>query len=384
MLDRTHARWALMAGLLVLIASTGLADDETVRGPSRTFAGNLAMLDGDIPYWANKEYVDRALHRLKEAGFNVYMPTVWQGRGTAWPSRYAPWDVQLKDHPKSDFDPLRYAIAKAHELGIEVHPWFTLTLRQSDIFPEFAPPGSPEGAFDVHHEGFRRLMANLVAEVVENYDVDGINLDYVRAMGLCKSARCTLEYRQRYGRSLQLDTTAFNLTFGQVPTLVDYQESAVTAMVKGISEKIRRRKPNLLISVDAIPGQSSPEQGQASVEWVNEGLVDVILRMDYFPRLNIGVTESVRAKLLNPDRLSLLICNMATEEELTAPDQPRFPRSGKWLAETASMIRSRWPHTGLAVYFYKYLSDDQIAALRAGPFRMSQDGLKRPIGPSVQ
>jgi len=385
MLRRFTVAGAYVLALMILVGQVCSARAQSPSSQARTFAGKFAMLDGDIPLWVDQEYIDRALTRLKASGFNVYMPTVWQGRGTAWPSKYAPWDVHLQDRPKTNFDPLRYAIKRAHELGMEVHPWFTLTLRQDDhLFPEFALPGTPPDAFDVHNPEFRRLMTNLVAEVVEMYDVDGINLDYVRTLGLCSSAACAERYRQRYGRNLSVDSTMFTITFGKATPLAEFQETAVTDLVRSIVEAARNRKAALFISVDAIPLQSGPEQGQASIRWINEGLIDAILRMDYFPRINVKVTDDVRAQLRHPAALTLLICNMATEEELTTPTQPRFPRSGDWMAETVSMIQTRWPATGLAVYFYKYYTDEQGAALRSGPFRERLTPPGGPTGLSVQ
>lgn len=373
------ARYLLL--VLILWFSPNVALAQEASGATHPFAGKRAILDGDIPYWVDKEYIDRTLEHIKSAGFNVYMPTVWQGRGTAWPSRYAPWDTQLKDRPKTKFDPLKYLITKAHQMGIEVHPWFTLTLRQSDIFPEFAPLGTPKDAYDVHNEGFRRLMANLVAEVVENYNVDGINLDYVRARGLCTNADCKREYSQIYGRNLEVDTAIFNLTFGKVPTLVEYQEKAVTAMVTAISTEIRKRKPHILISVDALVGEISADQGQNSIEWANDGVIDAILRMDYMRQINTKLADELRGRLKNPDSLNLLICNMSTYEEMTV-GQKHFARDGKWLAETVSAIQSRWPSTGIAIYFYKYLTDEQTSALKTGPFRVQHDNAA-PNAPST-
>lgn len=370
--------------LTILVGQICPALAQSQSGQTKTFAGKFAMMDGDIPLWVDQDYIDQALIRLKASGFNVYMPTVWQGRGTAWPSKYAPWDVQLQNRSKANFDPLRYAIKKAHELGMEVHPWFTLTLRQSNLLPEYAPPGTPPDAFDVHNPSFRQLMTNLVSEVVEQYDVDGINLDYVRAIGLCSSESCARQYLNHYGRSLSADSKLFQITFGKATPLAEFQEQAVTDMVRSIVRVIRGSKPSLLISIDAIPGQAGPEQGQASVKWVNEGLVDVILRMDYFPKINVSVTDSTRGLLNNPDTLTLVICNMATEEELATPTQPRFPRSGAWIAETVSMIQSRWPGTGLAVYFYKYFTDEQGAALRNGPFHGRLNLPRTPMGLSVR
>ncbi len=351
---------------------------------AKSFAGKFAMLDADIPEWADPATIDQTLARLKASGFNVYMPTVWQGRGTAWPSKYAPMDAQLRTRQKPGFDVFKYLIDKAHALGIEVHPWFTLAFRQGNLFPEFAPPGTPPDAFDVHNEEFRRLIANLVGEVADHYDIDGINLDYVRTMGLCSSDSCKVEYSRRYGRSLSVDSALFTMTFGKATPVGEFQTSDVTQMVRLSVQAARRTKPGLFVSVDAIPLQAGPEQGQASIQWVNEGLIDSVFRMDYFPKINVAVTESIRAQLNNPDALTMLISNMSTEEELVSPDQPRFPRSGAWLASTTSAVQSRWPNTGMAVYFYKYLSDEQGAALVTGPFRQRLEAPERPIGITVQ
>ena len=327
--------------------------------------------------------MDRALARIREAGFNVYMPTVWQGRGTVWPSKYAHWDTQLADRQKLNFDPLRYLIQEAHKLGIEVHPWFTLTLRQSDIFPEFALPGTPKQAFDVHNPQFRELMSKLVEEVVTEYDVDGVNLDYVRAIGLCFNATCQEDYKKKYDRSLEADSLVFKVLPGTVPSLIEYQETAVTSLVRTISETVKKKKPHVLISADVFAGHAPLTQGQNSISWVNDGLLNVIFRMDYFRRINLESMDATRRELNSPNRQSLLISNMSNPDELTFGQKP-FARDGKWLADTISMVFKRWPDTGIAIYFYKYLTDEQILALKNGPFKHHDIFLPAPRSLSIR
>jgi uncharacterized lipoprotein YddW (UPF0748 family) len=359
---------SLTTVIILLCLHLNLAFGAQMALPLAPFAGKRAILDGDIPLWTSKEYVDRALARIKEAGFNVYMPTVWQGRGTAWPSKYAPWDTQLADRQKLNFDPLRYVIQEAHKLGIEVHPWFTLALRQSDIFPEFAQPGTPKQAFDVHNPQFRDLMSRLVEEVVTEYDIDGVNLDYVRAVGLCLNATCQEEYEKKFNRDLDADSLLFKALPATRPSLIEYQETAVTALVRQISETVKAKKPHVPISADVFVGHAPLSQGQSSISWVNDGLLDVIFRMDYFRRINVESMDATRRELNNPNRQSLLISNMSNPDELSSGQKP-FARDGKWLADTISMVFKRWPDTGIAVYFYKYLTDEQIFALKNGPFR---------------
>ena len=266
--------WLLVFGLIV--------SAEPALAAGKTFAGKRIIFEEDVHSWTSKEATDELLRRIKAAGFNAFGPIVWHGRGTTWPSAYAEWDSWLKEQPKQGYDPLKYLVDRAHEMGIEIHPWFTLTLREEHFLPQFAPPGTPDHAFDVHMPEFRRLMANLVAEVASRYDVDGINLDYVRAIGLCTSNFCQADYRKRFDRNLLLDTAQFKLTFGRVPTLVEYQESDVTAMVREISQRVRAIKPNIVISADVIPFYESAEQGHSSISWENKGLVDVLCRMAYW------------------------------------------------------------------------------------------------------
>lgn len=360
----TNCLQGLFVVIVVWCLPCSVVRGEDARShPASPFEGKRAILDGDIPSWTKKEHVDEVLSRIKRAGFNVYMPTVWQGRGTAWPSKHAPWDIKLADRPKSNFDPLRYVIEKAHEMGLEVHPWFTLTLRQSNIFPEYALPTMPQKAFDVHNPEFRELLVKLIEEVTVGYDIDGINLDYVRAIELCTSMKCEDEYGRTYKRSLNGDTMLFRMIPNRIPSLIEYQETAVTTLVRGISEAVRAKKSHLLLSADVFVGHAPLNQGQNSVSWVNDGLVDVIFRMDYGRQLNIAAMDRTRQELNYPDKQNLLISNMSNPAEM-ASGQAYFARDGKWLADTIADIRKRWPRTGVAVYFYKYLTDEQIAALQ--------------------
>ncbi|MEW6247778.1 MAG: family 10 glycosylhydrolase [Nitrospirota bacterium] len=367
--------FALLAGSVCVVCLLQSAAEARGR-----FAGKRVIFD-ESTGWTTPEGAARTLARVKAAGFNVYAPNVWHGRGTTWPSQYAPWDPRVNGVSRAGSDPLRHLVAAAHAMGIEVHAWFTVVLRQADLHPELALPsagGEEEGAFDVHNERFHRWMADLIGEVAGRYDLDGVNLDYVRAVKLCDTEFCKRDYFAKYGRSLSADSLIVNVTPRLAPTLVEYQKTAVTSLVSAISHRIRSLKPGLVISVDAIPDVAGPEQGQDAVEWVNRGLVDTLFRMDYYRTIDVRLTDSIRARLREPDALTLLIANVTDHTELRS-GQSHAPRDGRWLAETVSMIQRRWPDTGVGVYLYTMLSDEQVRALRSGPF-----ALPRPEGLSVR
>jgi uncharacterized lipoprotein YddW (UPF0748 family) len=160
----------------------------------------------------------------------------------------------------------------------------------------------------------------------------------------------------------------FKVLPGTVPSLKDYQETAVTSLVTAISKTVKAKKPHIFISADVFVGHAPLSQGQNSIVWINDGLVDGTFRMDYSRRINIESMEATRRELSTPNSQSLLISNMTNPDELSVGQKP-FARDGKWLAETISMIFKRWPETGIAIYFYKYLTDEQIFALKNGPFQ---------------
>jgi hypothetical protein len=138
-------------------------------------------------------------------------------------------------------------------------------------------------------------------------------------------------------------------------------------MVQEISQRIRAIKSNIVISADVIPLIAGTDQGQNSIEWENKGLVDVLCRMAYYLDIDITLTDKIRGLLNNPDALTVVISNVSHGEK--APSQAHFSRDGKWVADTINMIRQRWPMTGVGVYEYRWLSDEQIIAINAGRFK---------------
>ena len=352
-------RWMVVALLVGIgLVSPGAGTSHAGATP---MAGKRAIFDETFQFWTTPDAADRTLQRIKKAGFNVYVPVVWYGAGATWPSRHVQWDRNLAAQAAVGLDPLRYVIARAHALGIEVHPWFTIALRQDNLLPEFALQGQLEGGrlgiFDLHNPRFRTFITDVIAEVVSNYDVDGVNLDYIRMMGLCTNDSCLREYRERYGRDLAVDAAVFRVTPRLVPTLIDYQESTVTELVRDISVRVRKLKPAIVISADAHPELTDVLQGQNSVDWANRGYVDVVFRMDYAPTIDIASTNAVRRRLKSPDAVTVLIGNYDL-----IPDGAK-PRSGQWVVETLADIATRWPRSGTAVYLYNQLSDEQAAAL---------------------
>jgi len=313
--------------------------------------------------WVNRDSAERICSRIARAGFNAFSPCVWHGRGTIWPSSLAPWDSH--NVRAVGFDPLGNLFKTAQTFGIEVHPWFTLSLRQRDFFPQFYDNGTPAHSFDVHRQEFRQFIASIVLEVARQYPVHGINLDFVYAGGLCTSPMCISDYKQQTGRDLLIDAQKQLVPGPAKEAITSWQGAAVTDMVQRISAGCRQINPNIVISLSGQPGHPLlPVDGQDSVKWADDRLIDVLYNMHYEPNPDFSAFKSIQSSMKRPQSMVVGIGNYE-EPTATSPVRSRDPNRVADLIRSARTIQQG---NGVAVYLYSMLNDAQIDTLRAGVF----------------
>jgi hypothetical protein len=310
--------------------------------------------------WQTEEGAKRIINKISRAGFNLYVPCVWHGMGARYPTKKVATEG---DYIFRARDPLERLISIAHEQGVQVHPWFTVALRQRDLFPEFSPEGTPTQAFDLHRPGFRQFIADLIREVAEKYPVDGINLDFVRTMGVCHCDKCISEYRDKYGRDLVADAS-LNDANGvlKVASFQEWQAKAVEDIIREISSSVKKVRPLAIISVDGHPTPYASAEGREEIQWVELGLVDYIFDMAYGDVPDVETPHLVRTRLNEPNRLIIMINNYNEHDNRLVSKNPYLMMS------SISYIRNRWGN-GIGVYLYSMLSDEQVEALSKGIFK---------------
>jgi hypothetical protein len=310
--------------------------------------------------WMTEDGARNTIQRIRRAGFNVYVPCIWHGAGARFPSKSIVAEGTLHF---GDRDPLARLIYIAHEHGIKVHPWFTVALRQGDLLPEFHPPGTPLQSFDLHSLAFRQFIVNLIREVVEKYPVDGINLDFIRTMGICLSTQCVAEYYDKYGRNLLADAPLTD-PYGvlKVASLQAWQDEAVEEIVRDVSSTVRRVRPLAQISVDGHPTPYASAEGREEIRWANLRLIDYIFDMAYGDDPDVETPNLMRPRLNDPNRLIILINDYSQDGARLYSKEPT------WMMRIISYIRNRWGN-GIGVYLYSMLSDEQIEAFSKGIFK---------------
>jgi hypothetical protein len=317
--------------------------------------------------WArSRQEIDLVVARTKRAGFNVLVPAVWLGRGTHYPSRVAEPIPELVQVLRQGFDPLEYLIDRAHRSGLEVHPMFTIARRDTDRWPDYFGPGVPEGAFNVHDGRFRRFIADVVIDVVRRYDVDGVNLDYIRTMGICTTPACKKDYRLRYGKELPDDLREVGVDTRARERLQAWQDDAVRAIVTSVAAEARVARPKVLISVAGNP-VASPGlralQGRDEIGWVKAGLVDLVYSMQYESTVDIRNHERVATEIGSAGHVVLLLANFDVIDGVATarPD---------WVVDRlARFAQTRFPGQGVGFYLRAMLNDEQVEVLGNGAFR---------------
>lgn len=348
--DRLLTRAALVLLIALLTPSALQASPSQV--PSRV------LFDEEFS-WLTREGADRLLSRAQTAGFDTIVPCVWHGRGVTWPSELAPrepkWDKSIAGNP----DPLLYLIDRAHKLGLKVHPWFTVGLRQRDFFPEFAEAGTPEKAFNWHHAGFRSWIVTLMLEVISRYDVDGINLDYVRTKGHCTAVSCLRHYELTQRRDLQKDLVIRAISQDARQALAEWNSQAVGSVVERLAREGRQLKPGLFVTIDSLAGDDLwMEQGANGLVWAQSGWIDLLYHMDYGETLNTAFLSRLKKQVADPTKVAILIGNYETA---AGSSSPPVPRSAEKVRQLLAQSRQLWaPAMITAIYEYRFMTDEQM------------------------
>jgi uncharacterized lipoprotein YddW (UPF0748 family) len=249
----------------------------------------------------------------------------------------------------------------------------------------------------VHQPKFRAYMVDLIAGLVEDYDVDGIHLDYIRAMGICYNDEpldypgteydypgCQEDYkaftRETFGRERTLwqDTDRWGrIQDGGSGRIAAWQERGVGMLVESIHDEVKSVRPDVLIS--AAVGMTRPEaqeesmQGQVAWEWLDQGWIGAAFVMAYSADTQVVINKVQGFMDATEKRESRwkVFPGLATH---TIDDE-----DDKWSdlveEQVNAVMRGRWmrqalepPAKGVALFREKYFSDQAIRILADGPF----------------
>ncbi|MBN1639344.1 MAG: family 10 glycosylhydrolase [Ignavibacteriales bacterium] len=151
-----------------------------------------------------KDRICKIFDDLKSANFTSVLFQVRQSGTAYYNSSYEPWGFYL-GYTNPGFDPLEFAVEEAHKRGMELHAWFNV-FNVSSTYSGTIAATHPEWicvtadstimtksrSASPGLEEVREYTINVAMEIVRNYDIDGLHLDYVRWSEYDKSDMLTL------------------------------------------------------------------------------------------------------------------------------------------------------------------------------------------------
>ncbi|WP_144121064.1 family 10 glycosylhydrolase [Catellatospora sichuanensis] len=219
------------------------------------------------------------------------------------------------------YDPLDEVIAQGHAAGLEVHAWVNV----NTMWNAAAPHSSPDHVFNKHGlsatgadrwlnkkaDGTERVGNNAfmdpanpaannytvaaIQSIVREYDVDGINLDYVRYPDFSSTTT-----HSDWGYS-EVSLARFRAATGRTDTpmpsdqqFTDWRREQMTGLVRKIYLGMWEADPQARLSMDGITYGFGPqsvggwEKTRTYAEvlqdwkgWLSEGIMDTVVAMNY-------------------------------------------------------------------------------------------------------
>ena len=273
----------------------------------------------------SKEKIDKAMEYAYNSGYNHVFVQV-RGRGDAY---YNSKIIKKYHKIKDNFDPLEYALLLGKTYGIKVHAWVnTYILWSSSKEPDdldhlyFKNPDWLEA--DVNGKSDKDIKLHLkksinwegvylsplnpevneylnlvFSEIMKNYDIDGIHLDYIRFHD--EVYGFNLEGREHFKKKYEIDPQdiargIISPRFGWSKAFSDsiklewkkFKMDSITKLLIMIKESKEDLDKEIIISAAVKPNivEAKDRWYQDWIGWVEKGLLDVAVPMNYITDIN--------------------------------------------------------------------------------------------------
>lgn len=245
-----------------------------------------------------QQYIEmtRQFDSLKAVGINAIFFQVRTECDAFYNSKYEPWSYWLTGKqgkaPEPFYDPLELAIQEAHYRGMELHAWFNpyRSVRKKGLYPideNHVSVKHPEWHLDFGeyimidpgHPDARKYVLDVMTDVLDNYDVDGIHFD---------------DYFYPYGPKVSREDSATFANYSRGFTNVDdWRRDNINQLMREIYEVVNEKKPYVKFGISPfgiVLNEFAGTNGFNSFDiiycdpltWLNEQIVDYVTPQIYW------------------------------------------------------------------------------------------------------
>lgn len=251
--------------------------------------------------------------RIAEAGINTVFFETINASYPIYPSRVAPEQNPLT----VGWDPLKAAVKLAHERKLEIHAWawifaaanqghnkvmgkpadylgpvlsrhpdWGITDKDGNAFDRgpqfkkaFLDPANPE---------VQQYVLSLLDEIANNYDVDGIHIDYIRYPFQDGKFNQTFGYsatsRKQFKEMAGVDPMDIPASGSLWSQWTAFRMHQVDSFVATLSKNLKQKHPEMILSASVFPMEQRDRifrLQQNWEEWMRQGWVDMVVIMTY-------------------------------------------------------------------------------------------------------
>ena len=253
-----------------------------------------------VPIWeiTTLEKADKVIDDLNNNNINQLLVQIrYRGDAAYTPNKvsnfYENNEKQYHAIEDSLFDPLDYIITSNNNPELEVHAWVTTFVitghKLENLKPEHIYFTNPQWVTcDFSHEmmnyetymgayldpGIQQVQEytkNVILDLVSNYKIDGIHLDYIRYPD------------SHYGFSqLALEAYKRDVKFQEADAWKQWKEDQITNFVKDIYSNVKKISPDVQVTAAVISNLEEAERfSQNWIKWLQEGYLDRAYLMEY-------------------------------------------------------------------------------------------------------
>ncbi len=339
----------------------------------------------------SKKSIDEMIQFAVLNRFNNIVIQV-RGRGDAfYNSKFVPKSSLIKD---LDFDPLAYVLPTAKEKGLKVHVWLNAYLLWSSsvkpiqnehlantkiewidhnqlqnkslkelLIDNKNRKNGFEGIYlSPGHPNVNKYLLKVFKELVDEYDIDGIHLDYIRLhdQGYGKNPYAIANFRKYNNSNNQIDALSLDQYSSQEWN--DFLRKSITELVSDTKDMIMLSNSRIELSAAVKPSlyEARERFSQEWDVWLVAGYLDKAFVMNYAADLKIFAAnidimyDNLPKKYRDRVVVGIATYNQSAEEALTKVKYAKVTRfSSVAFFSYNSLAKSKAYFQTIKNYIYK-------------------------------
>ncbi len=257
------------------------------------------------PTQTTAEEVKKVVKDIYENGFNI---VCIEGLSNNTVIMKVPQGSYLEQNPKfKNFDVLAAYIDECHRYGMEIHLWMPVfrVAHEGSNYPELGMNKKKPEWINISNTGInyvsnqygnayflnpalpevQEYLLTLYKYILENYSVDGFQLDYIRYPDMVDGVDYGYDdyTRNLFKQQYSTDPKELSQSDSLWKTWYEFRAKFVTDFVLKVKDLVKQMRPDIYLSCDVAPSfdESLARMKQDTKSWLTNASIEMVFPMAY-------------------------------------------------------------------------------------------------------